>query len=186
MVQTYFHRQDVLRPETQAFGVGYEGAFGGIDGRSNMAQAPAHTWPVLCPVPGQTGVGTHYGKESPDACPGNNNAGYPITVYFGTDKLKLVSHSLKEVGPASAQATPGRPLPAGAASIDCYPYDPDQGANKDFTRYQHCVCIISKEALKANIEYEVTLKVDVDGKPWTKTWRFSTNQAVARTSRRTP
>src|ERR1043166_421615 len=186
IVQTYFPRQDVLRPETRAFGVGYEGSFGGIDGRTNVVPAPAQYWPVLCPVPGQTGGGTHYGKESPDACPGNNNAGYPITVYFGTDKLKLVSYSLKEVGSAGAQATPGKPPAADASSIDCYMYDPDQGANKDFTRYQHCVCIIPKAALKVNIEYEVTLKVDVDGKPWTKTWRFATNAAVAKTARRTP
>ena len=58
MVGTYFHRQDVIRPNTIAFGVGIEGAFTGIDGRSSLGQAPAHYWPVLCPVPGQSSVGT--------------------------------------------------------------------------------------------------------------------------------
>jgi hypothetical protein len=186
MVQTYFHRQDVIRPETQAFGVGYEGNFGGIDGRTNMGKAPAHYWPVLCPVPGQTGVGTTYGKESPDACPGDTASGYPITAYFGTASLKLVSYSLKEVGPAGASPGPVRPVPAGVASIDCYVFDPAQGANNSFSGYQRAVCLISKDPLKSNIEYEVTLKVDVDGKPWTRTWRFSTNAAVARGARRTP
>src|SRR6185436_14032415 len=108
MVGTYFHRQDVIRPSTMAFGVGAEGAFTGIDGRSNMGQAPAHYWPVLCPVPGQTGVGTNYGKEAPDACPGDNAAGYPITVYFGTSNLKLKESSLKMLERGAAQ------LPAGS------------------------------------------------------------------------
>lgn len=38
---TYFRRQEVIRPETLAFGVGYEGSYGGIDGRSVMGKAPA-------------------------------------------------------------------------------------------------------------------------------------------------
>jgi hypothetical protein len=186
MVQTYFHRQDVIRPETMAFGVGYEGNFGGIDGRSNMSKAPAHYWPVLSPVPGQTGVGTHYGKESPDATPGDPAAGYPITVYFGTQNLKLVSSSLKEVGPYAAQG-PVRPVPAATPAIDCYLYDPGQGASKEFSGYQRAVCVIAKDPLKVNIEYEVSLKVDVDGKPWSKTWRFSTNQSTTgKVTRRTP
>ena len=151
MVQTYFHRQDVIRPEAMAFGVGYEGRYGGIDGRTNVIKPPAHYWPVLCPVPGQTGVGTHYGKESPDACPGDNAAGWPITVYFGTQNLKLTSSSLKEVGPYAAQG-PLRPVPAGTPAIDCYLYDPGQGASKEFSGYQRAVCIIAKDPLKVNIE----------------------------------
>lgn len=186
MVNTYFHRQDVIRPEALGFGVGYEGNFGGIDGRSNVTQPPAHYWPVLCPVPGQADVGTTYGKESPDACPGDNAAGYPITVYFGTSQLRLVSHSLKEVGPAGPQAPAGRPLPAGAPAIDCYPFDPKQGASSDMTGYQRCVCIMAKDPLKPNVEYEVTFQVDVAGKPWVRTWRFSTSAATGRFSRRTP
>src|ERR1043166_1648518 len=79
MVGTYFHRQDMLRPGTLAFGVGVEGAFTGIDGRSSMTKVPERAWPVLCPLPGQSGVATNYGKEAPDATPGDNSAGYPIT-----------------------------------------------------------------------------------------------------------
>ncbi|MBC8034884.1 MAG: alpha-glucosidase C-terminal domain-containing protein, partial [Chitinophagaceae bacterium] len=46
MVQTYFHRQDVIRPNTLAFGVGYEGKYGGIDGRTSLAPAAAEQYPV--------------------------------------------------------------------------------------------------------------------------------------------
>jgi hypothetical protein len=153
--------------------VGYEGAFGGIDGRSKVAPVPARSWPVLYPVPGQQNAGLTYAREAPDACPGDNSAGLPITAYFGTQKLKLASHALKVVGPANA---PPVPLPKGAAlpTVDCYVYDPQTGAHAGFTAFQHCVCIIPRDPLKANTLYEVSLQVEVDGKPWSKTWRFAT------------
>jgi len=180
MVGTYFHRQDVLRPGTLAFGVGVEGAFTGIDGRSSMTKVPEHAWPVLCPVPGQSGVGTTYGKEAPDATPGDNSAGYPITVYFGTSALKLKEHRLTALPPGAMQAPAGARLPPGTP-IDCYAFDPGQGASADMTKYQACVCIIPKDPLKVNVDYEVSMTVDVAGKPWSRTWRFSTN--VAKSSR---
>jgi hypothetical protein len=177
MVQTYFHRQDVIRPNTMAFGVGIEGAFTGIDGRSAMGQAPAVYWPVLCPVPGQSGVGLTYGKEAPDACPGDNSAGYPITVYFGTSNLKLTEGTLKMLPPGTGQLPPGAKTPAGSTPVDCYLYDPQTGASSDMTRYQMCVALIPKDPLKANADYEVTVSVDVAGKPWSRTWRFNTSQS---------
>src|SRR6185436_18820062 len=138
MVMTYFHRQDVLRPNTVAFGVGYEGRFGGIDGRTNLSKPTDKSFPVVCPVPGQTGVGLRYGKEAPDACPGDNAAGFPITVYFNTSKLKLTGHSLKAIGPASTPGQPEKAMPKGAGApavgeeIDCYEYDPATGASSGF------------------------------------------------------
>jgi hypothetical protein len=176
MVGTYFHRQDVIRPGTLAFGVGVEGAFTGIDGRSSMTKVPESVWPVLCPVPGQSGVGTTYGKEAPDATPGDPSAGYPITVYFGTSTLKLKEYKLTALPPGSMQLPPGAKLPPGTP-IDCYAFDPGQGASPDMTRYQACVCLIPKDPLKVNVDYEVAMTVDVAGKPWSKTWRFSTNVA---------
>jgi len=177
MVQTYFHRQDVIRPGTVGFGVGYDGRFGGIDGRTNCGKVPATFWPVLCPVPGQTGLATTYAKEMPDATPGDNEAGYPITAYFGTGNLKLTSHTLKAAGPAGSGVLPVAlpKTPATGETVECYVFDPKTGASADMTGFQHCVCIIPKDPLKPNTEYEVTLNVEVDGKPWTKTWRFSTS-----------
>jgi len=182
MVTTYFHRQDVIRPNALAFGVGYEGAFGGIDGRSKLRPAPANFWPVLCPVPGQQDVGLSYGKEAPDACPGDNASGYPITAYFGTSSLKLVSHELRVVGPANA---PPVPLPKGAKLpvVECYVYDPQTGPHAEFTKFQQCVCLIAKDPLKTNTLYEVSLEIDVAGKPWSRTWRFSTGTGGGRVIR---
>lgn len=176
MVGTYFHRQDVIRPGAMAFGVGIEGAFTGIDGRSNLGQAPAHYWPVLCPVPGQTGVGIRYNREAPDATPGDTSAGYPITAYFGTPNLKLKEGSLKLLPPGAAQLPPTAKVPPGTP-VDCYPFDPQTGASPDMTRYQNCVALIPKDPLQVNADYEVSLTVDVNGKPWSRTWRFNTSQA---------
>ena len=39
------------------------------------------------------------------------------------------------------------------------------------------VCLIPKDPLKVNVDYEVSMTVDVAGKPWSKTWRFSTSQS---------
>lgn len=183
MVGTYFHRQDVIRPATMAFGVGIEGAFTGIDGRTSMGTAPASYWPVLYPVPGQSGVGTTYGKESPDATPGDPSSGYPITAYFGTSKLKLKEWSLKALPPGSLQMPPGPRTPAGTPA-DCYTFDPQSGASADMTRYQSAVCLIAKDPLKVNVDYEVSMTVDVAGTLWARTWRFST--AVAKSPKDRP
>ena len=163
MVQTYFHRQDVIRPETTAFGVGYEGSYGGIDGRSKMGKAPATWWPVLCPVPDQRECGVSYQKEAPDATPGDDSAGLPITAYFGAGALLLKRWELKAI---AGVKTPGL--------VECYPFDPKTGASAGMTGYQRCVAIIPKEPLQGAATYEVTLDVDVAGKPWTRTWQFST------------
>lgn len=161
MVETYFHRQDVIRPETLAFGVGYEGRFGGIDGRTRMAKASSYRWPVLCPVPDQTQVATRYQTEAPDATPGDDKAGTPITVYFGSGKPTLKRYELV------SETAPAAPIP-------CYPFDHQQGASANMTGYQHCVAIIPRDPLANGIWHQVTIEADHGGTTWAKTWRFQT------------
>ena len=168
MVQTYFHRIDVIRPDALAFGVGYEARFGGIDGRTNLRKDHAKLWPVLCPAPGQTDIGLTYGREAPDATPGDDRAGFPVTVQFHTQKLKLTSYTLRAV--AAGATGPAKDAP----NIECYTYDPKTGAASDMTGYLECVCVIPKDPLQSATEYEVTLNVEVDGQAWARTWRFTT------------
>lgn len=177
MVRTYFHRQDVIRPAMRGFGVGYEGRYSGIDGRSDRDKSRPVRWPVLCPAPEQEGISLRYCKEAPDATPGDSSAGYPITAYFGTQKLKLTKYSLRPV-----QVTP-RGSRAGE-EIDCYEFEPGKGASAGMTRYQRCVCLIPKDPLQGGTIYEVALEVAVDGRPWKKTWRFSTGRGLSRRRRR--
>jgi hypothetical protein len=183
MVNTYFHRVDVVRPNTNAFGVGYEDIYGGIDGRTSLDPATAQHFPVLCPMPGQQGIGLVCESEFPDPTPGDKSAGFPISVYFNTRNLKLSAHSLKAVGPApvenKASSPAPKPSPASGPPIDCYVNDPQTGASPQITAFSQCVCIIPKDPLKVSTEYEVSLTVDVDGTPWMKTWRFSTGAEPA-------
>jgi len=162
MVQTYFHRQDVIRPETTAFGVGFASNYGGIDGRSARGKIPASAWPVLCPAPGNAGVGLTYGHESPDAIPGQTG-GYPITVYFASGKLSLDSYKLCAV--AGDQRGP---------AVDCHVFDPQTGVSANMTGYQRCCCLIAKEPLAPSTTYEVSMQITVGGQPWTRTWQFTT------------
>jgi hypothetical protein len=169
MVETYFHRQDVIRPYTMAFGVGYEGHYGGIDGRRNLASHSGPWLPILCPVPDQKNLPIYYGKETPDATPGDAQSGYAITVYFGTSNLNLTKHALTVKG--------------SNAPIDCYLYDPHTGASNEFSGWQHSVALIAKDPLQYDTTYEVMLEVSVDGTPWTKTWNFTTESPPARGGR---
>ena len=183
MVGTYFHRQDVIRPGTTSFGVGMEGPYSGIDGRSNDNRGSVKQWPILCPAPGQSGVGTRYNKEAPDATPGDSSAGYPITAYFNARKITLTKYYLKAIGPAAANTSrrlTRRPTrnTTNAPNIDCYPFDHKQGASARMTGFQKCICIIPKEPLQGNTTYEVTLEADVNGQPWSKTWQFSTGASA--------
>jgi hypothetical protein len=181
MVVTYFHRIDVTRPDTLLFGVGYAGRYGGIDGRAGMGKSPRQTlWPVLCPAPGQTDVPLVYGKEAPDATPGDPAAGYPVTVQFHTGKLKLTGHALRVATPGTP---PGGTQKTGAPGIPCYPFDPETGASNGMTGFLRCVCVIPKDPLQSGTEYEVTIEADVEGKPWSRTWRFTTGSGGERRRR---
>ena len=181
MVNTYFHRHDVIRPQAVGFGVGIQGRYSGIDGRSDLRKSMPVRWPVLCPVPRQTGVHTRYSKEAPDATPGDAAAGYPVTAYFGTRKLALKSYSLRMLPPGfddipriETLVESGKELPG--ESIECYEFDPKKGAHAKMTGYQSCVCIMAKDPLEKGRTFEVTLEVDVGGSPWKKTWYFSTGR----------
>ncbi len=170
---TYFHRIDVIRPDTLLFGVGYAGRYGGIDGRAGMRKGtPKTCWPVLCPAPGQEDVPLRYGKEAPDATPGDAEAGYPVTVQFHTGKLKLARHALRALPAANAALPPA--ARAALPAVPCYSFDPQTGAANGMTGYLRCVCIIPKDPLQPGTAYEVELEVEVDGAPWTRTWRFTT------------
>ncbi|MBA2482273.1 MAG: hypothetical protein H0V44_16545 [Planctomycetes bacterium] len=161
MVATFYHRQDVVRPDTRGFGVGYGGRFGGIDGRRALAGQPR--WPVIIPVPDQSAVPTRFAHESPDPIGGDREAGFPITAYFGTDALTMNTWKLELLDKS------------GPKSIDCYVFDGKVGGDVSFNRYQRVAGLIAKDPLQSASLYRVSMTVDVAGTPWTKTWQFSTD-----------
>ncbi|MEK7413409.1 MAG: hypothetical protein AAB263_08835 [Planctomycetota bacterium] len=166
MVQTFYHRQDVIRPQTRGFGVGYDQRYGAIDGRGDLIATMPVVWPVLCPARDQRGVLTHFANESPDPINGDREAGFPITAYFGTNKLKLVEGTMTPVG---KDGTPG-------AAVDCYTFDPQQGGSPNFNSFQKVVGLIAKDPLQSGVIYRVVLKIEVDGKAQTLDWVFQTTR----------
>ncbi|MBN1807442.1 MAG: hypothetical protein JW909_00110 [Planctomycetes bacterium] len=162
MVNTLFHRYDVIRHNTTAFGVGYEGRYGGIDGRTDKFEAPAAWWPLRCPAPGQQNVRHRFEQESPQPIQ-QSTAGFPITMYFNTKNLKLKAHSLKELAGQRA-----------GQEVECYAFDPETGDNHSHMGYQSGVALIPKAPLSGGMEYEVSMTVAVDGKENEYRWRFRT------------
>ncbi len=160
MVATFYHRQDVVRPDTLAFGMGYAGKFGGIDGRRHLG-GPVR-WPVVVPPPDAQGVPLRFASEAPDPIAGDQAAGFPITVYFGSGGAVLKTATLAAVDGANL-----RP-------IDCYRFDSTEGGAVEFNGFQHVVGLIAKEPLAGATQYQVTMAVEVAGTPWTRTWRFAT------------
>ncbi len=159
-VKTLYHRYDVIRADLLAFGVASESNYSGIDGRSDLlADAPAHWWPILCPMPEQVGVPLAFNLEMPDPIAGDKKAGFPITVVFDTNKTSLKSYSLKQV-------LKGKLGPA----IECYTFD----AKDSFVKFGNSVALIAKDPLLPATVYQVMIEAELAGKPWSKTWVFQT------------
>ena len=167
---TFYHRIDVMRPETLAFGVGIDGRYGGIDGRTAMAKRMAITWPILCPAPFQTGVPLRFnGPEMPDPAPGDEHTGYPIIAYFGGGKPTFTAHRLVAVAANGAESAP----------IDCLSYDHQQGGDVVFNRDHRMLGLLPRDPLAAQTRYRVTMAGTVGGKPWSRTWDFATGDGRA-------
>lgn len=159
-MDTLYHRFDVIRADLQAFGVGSEGRYSGIDGRTTMMkQAPSQWWPILCPMPEQTGVALQFRHESPDPINGDQQAGWPITVVFAHRGATLKAHTLQRV-------EGGQPGPA----IDCYTYD----ATDRFLKFSNAVGLIPKDPLQPGSVYQVMISAACKGEVWQRTWKFAT------------
>jgi hypothetical protein len=170
MMATLYHREDVIRPQTQAFGVGYEDSFGGIDGRRNLDGDAS--WPILVPPPDAHAVPLRFAPEMPDPLDGQRDAGYPITAYFDEDQLALSSWSLKQS------------LRGAVTEVPCVAFDSKVGGNLDMNRYERLVALIPRAPLVEGAAYRVSMTVDRPSGPWTSTWDFSTAAAKSSSATR--
>lgn len=165
-MENLYHRFPHLLPHTIAFGVGVNGRFCGIDARSSMGKWLPEWGPVLCPAPGQEQVPLQFRTESPDPMKGDVTAGFPISAIFGTGRLKIVAATLHEVKAGQLGAV-----------VPCVTFDPVNDALiREFMPTYGCslVAMIATDPLQRGTTYEVTWELEVDGEPWTRTYRFST------------
>jgi len=115
---------------------------------------------VLYPADGQKGVPRAFVEEIPDPIPGSvdKKAGYPVTVIFAEGALvKDVKASLKD---------------GDGKDVAFWLSSPERPAAADYQR--NTVGLIAEEPLKPETTYTVAVAARVTGKPWLKTWSFTT------------
>ena len=157
-------RQAFLEPKVKQIGLG--SSWLGANGGCWVLALPdfgewAEVHPViLYPYPDQQSVPTLYTGDAPSRLPADapdKPAGQPVTVRFRwhkpTDKVtgRLTDAAGQEV--PTWLSTPQKPLPNQSLFV---------------------ACLLPREPLRAGETYTATVAAELDGKPWTKTWSFTT------------
>ena len=146
--------------------IGYGSARGGpagvtvvLDATNGMGagkDAPV----VIYPADGQKDVPLKFTPEIPDPIPESpdKKAGYPVTAIFSEGALiKDAKAMIKD--------------PAGT-ELAVWVSSPEKPAAADYQR--NTIGLIAQEPLKPSTLYTVTMAARVTGKPWLKTWTFTT------------
>jgi hypothetical protein len=178
---SFYHRVPILNPSLKMIGFGYAtdgqawkvvmDVESGARRPSSAAKGPV----VVYPVDEQEKVPRIYAKgtpETPSPIPDDRptgTVGFPITAQFppGTKVTGVV---------ATLSATPAKKTAeAGATEVPIWLSSPAFPAVAN-VRQRNTVCLIPKAPLAANLTYRVTIAAKVDGKPWNRTWTFTTGE----------
>ena len=175
---TVFIRPLLLDPDLKHVGWGQagdnrKGWFGVLD----VSRGKGSTAVVIYPADGQKDVPVVYpGTELPDPIPQatQKRAGYPVTVTFPRGA------AVEDVTARLATAAGGKDedVPAWVST----PEKPAQ--NPGYQR--NTVCLIARDALRAETTYTVTVKARVGGRPWSYEGSFTTGKAAARRTEEGP
>ena len=156
-VATVFHRFALLHPSSVAVGYGV-GTGGGreitvIDIGLDRSYEPGVELPTVYPAPGQTDVPAQwYAYESPDPVPGlPRPVGSPLTVSF------LLGQEVTW-GPVSLVAASGGPVDVVVVE----------------SQWRRSIGITPVRPLFRGTDYFATVSGTVDGRPFTKSWSFTT------------
>lgn len=115
---------------------------------------------VIYPADGQKDVPLSFSPEIPDPIPESvdKKAGYPVTAIFSEGALvKDVKASLKD---------------ADGKEVSVWLSSPEKPAAADYQR--NTIGLIAQEPLKPSTTYTVAIAARVTGKPWLKSWSFTT------------
>jgi hypothetical protein len=115
---------------------------------------------VVYPADGQADVPLRFFPEIPDPLPdsADKKAGYPVTAMFSEGALvKDAKASLKD---------------AAGNEVPCWLSSPEKPAAADYQR--NTVGLIPKQPLRPSTAYTVAVAAVVRGKPWLRTWTFTT------------
>lgn len=168
---TPFHRIPLLNPSLSRAGGG--SAKGGTWGVASVvdifsARGPAVKLPVAYPGSEQRDIPRTFGlfrknftvTEYPDplAEDSDKKAGYPVTVsFYGNERITKASGEIRQ----------GNTLvPVWFSSPEKPSFDKDT--------QQNTIVLIPRDPLQPNTRYTATVRAEIDGQPFTKTWSFST------------
>jgi uncharacterized protein YkwD len=168
LTSTLFARMALLHPDLKRIGLG---AANDKMGRSftviDINRGRGLGQPLLVPADQQKDVPLAYAHpDLPDPIPEDKDrkAGFPITVTFWSDvSVKRVTATLKDSASQEVEVWLSTPeKPAGPAPLQ-----------------RNTICLIGKEPLQAMTGYTVTAAAELNGKPWTKTWSFTTGDRLS-------
>jgi hypothetical protein len=164
-----FHRIGMIRPDLERVGFAHvhsKGNWGIVvlnaKGGRNPRSANAGKV-VVYPADQQTNVPRAFSeKEIPNPIPAEGrgqSAGFPITITF-PEKVKVTRAT------AVLKEADGKVVPVWFSS-------PEKPASRPELQF-NTVCLIAKAQLQPKTKYQVTVTARVDGKPWSRTWTFTT------------
>lgn len=161
---TLFHRVPVLEPYLRKIGYGSAKDSKGdvtvvldvLSGTGSGKRIPL----IAYPADKQKDVPLEFGGEIPDPVPdaSDKHVGYPVTVSFSD-------------GPPVKEAQALLKTDAGK-TVEFWMSTPEKPANATYQR--NTICLMSKQPLEPGTTYTVTVAAKLGGKPWTRTWTFTT------------
>jgi uncharacterized protein YkwD/DNA-directed RNA polymerase subunit RPC12/RpoP len=165
LIDSLISRPQVLNPRLHAIGLGYTPfAFGGwiwvIQPR--LAAARAGDKEYFYPAPDQEGVPFMYPpNEVPSPIPPetrSKKAGYAITALFGPG--------------ADVSAATVKLIDDKSSVVEGWLSSPEKPAIAGFS--QHSLCFLPRDPLRPDTRYTITFEAKLNGRPWQRTWSFTT------------
>lgn len=163
----FLHRIPLINPELEMTSFCVDPAGWSAFDHANGAKRK-FDWkgPIAYPPDGANDFGPYWaGNEGPCPIPGGppeGGVGQPVTLTFAPhEKVKNGKLVLSE----------------GSTEVDGWLSAPDKPAVAMFGDNCQTICFIAKQPLKAKTAYSVKVTAEVNGKPFEKSWKFTTSES---------
>jgi hypothetical protein len=156
----------LLHAGTRRVGIVHAHGCNIVDVLSDFDSSATYPWPVRFPAPGQHDVPLGFAGEWPDPLPPDvRRAGFPITLSFGTNPVRV----------EDAKAS----LRAGAAEIPVALSWPGRPAADRFPDNFNAIALIPLVRLEPLTRHDVEVKARIDGRERELRWSFFTGRGRA-------
>jgi hypothetical protein len=161
---TFYHRPDMLLPGLRAVGMGNMGGLAVLDVRSRLSRRDFE--PIAWPHDGKTGVPVAWlSGERPSPIGGvewdgrtAKGWGYPITLTFPSEAITAVEARLR----------------SGGEEREIFVSSPEKPGNPERPDNESSILIMARAPLAPKTTYTVEISCLYEGKPFQRTWSFTT------------